>query len=120
MKKRYIGIISSINDIKDRIIYDWMSAKESEREYRNERDTYRERRYSVYQQETTTKHYRYLEEIASEHMWMEIGRQISARSLWDTIKRSEELSPPEPQSPEDFDFSHIPEEDIPFSKEGDI
>ena len=119
MKKQYVGIISSINDVKSRIIYDLMSAKEDERECRKDVNLYKDRRHSSYPGTVAHNHYRLLESIFSEKMWMAIGRQLNARSLWDTIVSSEKLSPPEPQSPEDFDFSHIEEDDIPFGNEGE-
>ncbi len=119
MKPQYVAKINNIHDVKSRIIYDWMSAKEDEREHRKEMFLYRDKGYSFYKQDTTKNHYKHLEEIASEKMWMSIGRQLNARSLWDSIVRSEKIWPKEPQSKEDFDFSAIQEEDIPFNNEGE-
>lgn len=124
MEPQYVAKINNIHDVKSRIIYDWISAKQEERKHRKEKFLYRDKGYSfilisIYKQDTTKNHYRHLEEIASEKMWMSIGRQLNARSLWDSIVRSEKIWPKEPQSKEDFDFSAIQEEDIPFNNEGE-
>jgi len=124
MEPQYVAKINNIHDVKSRIIYDWISAKQEERKHRKGKFLYRDKGYSfmlisIYKQDTTKNHYRHLEEIASEKMWMSIGRQLNARSLWDSIVRSEKIWPKEPQSKEDFDFSAIQEEDIPFNNEGE-
>lgn len=124
MEPQYVAKINNIHDVKSRIIYDWISAKQEERKHRKEKFLYRDKGYSfilisIYKQDTTKNHYKHLEEIASEKMWMSIGRQLNARSLWDSIVRSEKIWPKEPQSKEDFDFSAIQEEDIPFNNEGE-
>jgi hypothetical protein len=119
MKSRYVTIISSVNDIKDRIIYDWMTAKETERVYQKETNLYVGKGYGLSKEDEFYWKYRSRAETASTCMYISIGRQAACRTLWDTIKFSEKVSPPEPQSPEDFDFSHIKEEDIPFNNEGE-
>ena len=129
MEPQYVAKINNIHDVKSRIIYDWISAKQEERKHRKEKFLYRDKGYSFYKQDTTKNHYKHLEEIASDafihssiasvKMWMSIGRQLNARSLWDSIVRSEKIWPKEPQSKEDFDFSAIQEEDIPFNNEGE-
>jgi hypothetical protein len=63
MKPQYVAKINNIHDVKSRIIYDWMSAKEDEREHRKEMFLYRDKGYSFYKQDTTKNHYKHLEEI---------------------------------------------------------